>query len=111
MTIKKSNLNPESWVNQAINNPEPDKSGHNKKADKKIVFSARIPESLYIELKNYIEKYSEEKESMNDIIIAGTRTELETRLKKHNESIGNEAKKEDIIKTIEKNLRELKTLL
>ena len=112
MTIKKSNsnLNPEMWVNQAINNPEPDKSGH-KKADKKIVFSARIPETLYTELKNYIEKYSTEKESINDIIVAGAKTELETRLKKHSQEIGNEAKKEDIVKIIEKNLRELKTLL
>jgi hypothetical protein len=110
MTIKKSNLNPENWANQAGNqNPEPDKSGH--KADKKIVFSARIPESLYNELKSYIEKYGKEKESINDIIIAGAREELETRLKKHSQDIGNEAKKEDIIKTIEKNLRELKTLL
>ena len=111
MTIKKSNLNQENWANQAINqNPEQNnKSGY--KVDKKIVFSARIPESLYNELKSYIEKYGKEKESINDIIIAGAREELETRLKKHSQDIGNEAKKEDIIKTIEKNLRELKTLL
>ena len=110
MTIKKSNFNQESWVNQAGNqNPDTDKSGQSK--NKKIVFSARIQESLYNELKSYIEKYGKEKESINDIIIAGAREELETRLKKHSQDIGNEAKKEDIIKTIEKNLRELKTLL
>ena len=110
MTIKKSNLNPENWANQAGNqNPEPDKSGH--KADKKIVFSARIPESLYNELKSYIEKYGAQKESINDIIVAGAREELETRLKKHNAKIDNETKKEYIIKTLENSIKELKTLL
>ena len=110
MTIKKSNFNQENWVNQAGNqNPDTDKP--ESKKNKKIVFSARIQESLYNELKSYIEKYGAQKESINDIIVAGAREELETRLKKHSQEIGNEAKKEDIVKIIEKNLRELKTLL
>lgn len=93
-----------------IKNPKQDKSEYNK-TEKKIVFSARIPETLYAELKNYIEKYGAQKESINDIIVAGAMTELKERLKKNNAKISNKSKKENIIKTIENNIDELKTLL
>ena len=109
MPIKKSNLNPESWANQAPQDPETERGAGRKKAEKKISFATRIPESLYNELKKYIQT-ADEKESINDIIVSGTRSELELRLKKHNLNIGIEMKKEALIETIEKSIKELKTL-
>ena len=107
MSIKKSN--PSAWVNQAAHGPEPEQPKR-KKAEKKISFATRIPESLHNELKKYIETYADEKESINDIIVSGARAELEARLKKHGQNTNPETKKEAIIETIEKAIKELKTL-
>lgn len=108
MAIKKSNFTPENWVNQVPHVSESEQP--KKKAEKKISFAARIPESLYSELKNYIGTCGDEKESINDIIVSGTRAELEARLKKHGQDISNETKRESVIETIEKNIKKLKTL-
>ena len=110
MPIKKSNFNPESWANQAPQAPETERGAGRKKAEKKISFATRIPESLYNELKKYIRTDADEKESINDIIVSGTRAELESRLKKHNLNIGIEMRKEAVIETLEKGIKELKTL-
>lgn len=110
MPIKKSNLTSENWANQAPHASETELAAGRKKAEKKISFATRIPESLYNELKKYIETYASEKESINDVIIVGTRAELEARLKQHNQNIGVEAKKEAVIEMLEKGIKELKTL-
>lgn len=111
MPIKKSmNFNSESWANQAPHVENITELQERKKTDKKISFAARIPESLYNELKKYLETYADEKESINDIMILGARAELETRLKKHNAIIAAETRREELIETIEKSVKELKTL-
>lgn len=111
MPIKKSmNFNSESWANQAPHVENITELQERKKTDKKISFAARIPESLYNELKKYVETYADEKESINDIIVSGARAELETRLKKHNAIIAAETRLEELIETIEKSVKELKTL-
>ncbi len=114
MAIKKSNPNnSDTWVNQAAagqGTSEPAKPIGRKKAEKKISFVARIPESLYIELKKYLEAYADEKESINDIMITGARAELEERLKKHSQDVGLEAKKEAVLETLQKAVKELEKL-
>jgi hypothetical protein len=114
MAIKKYNHNnPDNWVNQATSGAsesEKKPSVGRKKAEKKIPFAARIPENLYSELKEYVETYADEKESINDIIVSGARAELETRLKKHNAIIAAETRREELIETIEKSVKELKIL-
>ena len=111
MPIKKSiNLNSESWANQAQHVENITELPEKKKTDKKISFAARIPESLYAELKKYIETYADEKESINDVIVLGARAELETRLKMHNAIIAAETRREELIESIEKSVKELKTL-
>ena len=114
MAIKKSNQNnPDAWVNQATagtSESEKKPPVGRKKAEKKIPFVARIPESLYNELKKYLETYADEKESINDIMILGARAELEERLKRHSQDIGLDAKKGAVLETLQKAVKELEKL-
>ena len=112
MAIKKSNFNnPDAWVNQATAGAsESEKKPVVRKKAEKIPFVARIPESLYNELKKYLQTYAEEKESINDIIVSSARAELEARLKKHGQDIGREAKKEAVLETLQKAVKELEKL-
>jgi hypothetical protein len=114
MAIKKSNLNnSDAWVNQAVAGQgasEPAKTTGRKKAEKKISFVARIPESLYSELKKYLEAYAEAGESINDIMVSGARAELEARLKRHSQNIGLDAKKGAVLETLQKAVKELEKL-
>jgi hypothetical protein len=57
-----------------------------------------------------LQTYAEEKESINDIIVSGARAELEARLKKHGQDIGREAKKEAVLETLQKAVKELEKL-
>ena len=107
MTIKKS-IQADKWAEQAPHGGRQEQA--KTRGEKKISFAARIPESLYSDIKNYIDTSGAEKESINDIIIAGTKLELETRLKKHNKNISAEARKEALLSDIEKAVKELKSL-
>jgi transcriptional regulator with XRE-family HTH domain len=109
---QKSNLISNNLVNQVVAQGDSDttKSVGRKKAEKKIPFVARIPESLYNELKKYLETYADEKESINDIMILGARAELEERLKRHSQDIGLDAKKSAVLETLQKAVKELEKL-
>ncbi|MHB8231940.1 MAG: hypothetical protein ACYDDB_03450 [bacterium] len=87
------------------NDPEPPKKSRRQEA--KIPFAVRIPESLYNDLKDYIERYGKAGESMNEIIMAGTESELQKRLSKAGESLDSKIKINNIISGIQSFLKEL----
>ena len=107
MTIKKS-IQADKWAEQAPHGERREQA--KTSSEKKISFAARIPENLHSELKKYIEQDAKEKESINDIIVAGAKLELQARLEKRGKGISAEAKKEALFADIEKMIKELKAL-
>ena len=68
-----------------------------KRQEAKIPFAVRIPESLYNELKNYLEEYGRSGESMNEIFMNGAKTELQKRLAKAGENLDGKKRLNNII--------------
>ncbi|MHB1680816.1 MAG: hypothetical protein ACYCTB_09990 [bacterium] len=114
MAIKKSK---KEWAEEPIINKEIKESEPNiqlkiktKRQEAKIPFAVRIPESLYNDLKNYLEKYGKAGESMNEIIMSGTETELQKRLSAAGENLNSKAIINNIISGIQGFLKELEGL-
>jgi hypothetical protein len=90
------------------NDPEPPKKSRRQEA--KIPFAVRIPESLYNDLKDYIERYGKAGESMNEIIMSGTESELQKRLLTAGENLDEKSRKDNLISAIMNAAKELKEL-
>lgn len=106
MTIKKSK---EEWVKEdesvAI------KIKRSAIQDLKVPFAVRVPESLYRELKNYLENYGRRGESINEMFIVGVQNELQKRLAKAGDfSLDNETKINNIISDLTNAINDLQNL-
>lgn len=91
MAIKKSK---EEWAREPITDANKEeikewrpeqalKSKHESnrhEAEAKRSYSVRMPESLFFEVKNYIDNYARRGESMNEMFVAGMRKELKERI-------------------------------
>ncbi|MHB1546845.1 MAG: hypothetical protein ACYCSB_04200 [bacterium] len=89
MAIKKSK---EEWAREPIagRNEIKDRSqksvlksrdeGKHQATETKVPYAVRMPESLYLEVKDYLERYGRRGESINEMFVAGMRKELKERM-------------------------------
>jgi hypothetical protein len=54
--------------------------GKHQTTETKVPYAVRMPESLYLEVKDYLERYGRRGESINEMFVSGIRKELKERM-------------------------------